>query len=115
MKQGNIILLQKNIAGDFPYSPVVRNLPSNAGDMGSIPGQETKIPHATECGQLKRKLQMVGNNNISFLENKSRQMRIDQTWKLSQQVTVSATGHTHRHTHTNMHIYTCAHTHTYTF
>ena len=94
---------------------MVRNLPSNAGDMGSIPGQETKIPHATECGQLKRKLQMVGNNNISFLENKSRQMRIDQTWKLSQQVTVSATGHTHRHTHTNMHIYTCAHTHTYTF
>ena len=34
----------------FPGSPVVKNLPSNAGDMGSIPGQGTKIPHA--AGQL---------------------------------------------------------------
>ena len=29
---------------------MVENLPSNAGDVGSIPGQGTKIPHAT--GQL---------------------------------------------------------------
>ena len=35
---------------DFPGGPVVKNLPSNAGDAGSIPGQETKIPHA--LGQL---------------------------------------------------------------
>ena len=35
---------------DFPGGPVVKNLPSNAGDMGLIPGQGTKIPHAT--GQL---------------------------------------------------------------
>jgi len=31
---------------DIPGGPVVRTLPSNAGDMGSIPGQATKIPHA---------------------------------------------------------------------
>ena len=36
------------ILGDFPGGPVVKNLPSNAGDAGSIPGQETKIPHAEE-------------------------------------------------------------------
>ena len=30
--------------------PVVKNPPSNAGDVGSIPGWGTKIPHAT--GQL---------------------------------------------------------------
>ena len=36
--------------GDFPGGPVVKNLPSNAGDAGSIPGQGTKIPHA--AGQL---------------------------------------------------------------
>ena len=36
--------------GDFPGGPVVKNLPYNAGDLGSIPGQGTKIPHAT--GQL---------------------------------------------------------------
>ena len=35
---------------DFPGGPVFKNLPSNAGDVGSIPGQGTKIPHAT--GQL---------------------------------------------------------------
>ena len=32
---------------DFPGGPVVKNLPSNAGDKGSIPGQGTKIPHAS--------------------------------------------------------------------
>ena len=31
--------------GDFPGGPEVKNLPSNTGDTGSIPGQETKIPH----------------------------------------------------------------------
>ena len=32
---------------DFPGGPVVKNLPSNTGDVGSIPGWGTKIPHAT--------------------------------------------------------------------
>ena len=36
--------------GDFPGGPVVKNPPSNAGDVGSIPGQGIKIPHAV--GQL---------------------------------------------------------------
>ena len=35
---------------DLPGGPVVENLPYNAGDAGSIPGQGAKIPHAT--GQL---------------------------------------------------------------
>ena len=35
---------------DFPNGPVVKNPLSNAGHTGSIPGQGTKIPHAT--GQL---------------------------------------------------------------
>ena len=35
---------------DFPGGPVVKNLPSNPGDMGWIPGRGTKIPHAS--GQL---------------------------------------------------------------
>ena len=45
----------KTIPGDFPGGPVVENLPSNAGDTGSIPGWETKIPHApakTRCSQI---------------------------------------------------------------
>ena len=31
---------------DFPDSPVVKNPPSSAVDIGLIPGQGTKIPHA---------------------------------------------------------------------
>ena len=34
----------------FPGGPVVKNLPYNAGDVGSIPGRGTEIPHA--MGQL---------------------------------------------------------------
>ena len=36
--------------GDFSGGPVVKNPSSNAGDVGSIPGWGTKIPHA--AGQL---------------------------------------------------------------
>ena len=32
---------------DFPGGPVVKNLPSNAGDTGSVPDWGPKIPHAT--------------------------------------------------------------------
>ena len=33
---------------DFPGGPVVKNLPCKTGDAGSIPGQGTDVPHATE-------------------------------------------------------------------
>ena len=37
--------------GDYPGGgPVVKNPPSNAGDVGSIPGRRTNIPRAV--GQL---------------------------------------------------------------
>ena len=41
---------KKKGGGDFPGGQVVKNLLSNAGDTGLIPGQGTKIPHA--AGQL---------------------------------------------------------------
>ena len=37
---------------DFSGGPVVKNQPSNAGDMDSLPCQGTKIPHA--AGQLSQ-------------------------------------------------------------
>ena len=40
----------KRAAWDFPGGPMVKNLPSSAGDAGSIPDRGTKIPLAT--GQL---------------------------------------------------------------
>ena len=42
---------------DFPRGSVVRNLPCNAGDMGSMSGLGTKIPHtmgAAKPTQSKR-------------------------------------------------------------
>ena len=33
---------------DLPGGPVVKNLPSSAGVVGSIPDRETKIPHASQ-------------------------------------------------------------------
>ena len=35
----------------LPDGPVVETLPSSAGGAGSIPGQGTKVPHATGCAQ----------------------------------------------------------------
>ena len=40
----NIKASKRNFLG----GPVVKNPPSNVGDVGSIPGQGTKIPHAVE-------------------------------------------------------------------
>ena len=37
-------ILQKIYSTDFPGGSVVKNLP--CGDVGSMPSQETKIPHA---------------------------------------------------------------------
>ena len=37
---------QLKISWDFPSDPVVKNPPCNAGDAGSIPSRETKIPRA---------------------------------------------------------------------
>ena len=33
---------------DVPGGPVMKSLPSNAGSMGSIPGQGVKTPHAAQ-------------------------------------------------------------------
>ena len=46
----NAYISSKTDTRDFPGGPVVKNPPYNAGDVGSIPGQGIKIPHA--AGQL---------------------------------------------------------------
>ena len=49
--QRNCLLKWKNYR-DFPGGPVVKNSSCNVGDLGSIPGQGTKIPHATRQPSL---------------------------------------------------------------
>ena len=43
----------KKAVWGFLGDPVVKNPPSNTRDMGSIPGQRTKIPHAAEQLSLR--------------------------------------------------------------
>ena len=45
--------MKSRFFGDFPAGPVVKNVPYNPGDMGSTPGQGTKIPHATDQLNLR--------------------------------------------------------------
>ena len=42
---------------DFRDDSMVKTLPSNVWDANSIPGQETKIPHATWPKKKKKKKQ----------------------------------------------------------
>ena len=46
----NFSMLNEEHFWEFPGSPVVKNPSCNAADMGSIPGQGTKISH--DAGQL---------------------------------------------------------------
>ena len=39
--------------GDFPGGPVVENLPYNAKDRSSVPGQGAEIPHAVGLLSLR--------------------------------------------------------------
>ena len=48
-----IIPIRRSCPGDFSGSPVVKNLPRNAGDKGVIPSWGTKIPHAVKQLRLR--------------------------------------------------------------
>ena len=39
---------KKNGFGVFPGGLVVKNLPCSTADVGSTPGQRTRVPHAAE-------------------------------------------------------------------
>ena len=41
-------MTSKSLSRDVPGGPVVRNLLDNAGDVDSIPGRGTKIPHEAQ-------------------------------------------------------------------
>ena len=62
---------QAEVGRDFPGGPVDKNPPSNAGNSGSIPGQGTKIPHATAL------LSPPGTTKISCAAIKTRCSQIN--------------------------------------
>ena len=45
---------QNLMVGDLPGGPVVKNLPGNTGDAGSIPGLWNKIPTCLEATKPTR-------------------------------------------------------------
>ena len=46
---------------DFPVVQRLRLYASNAGIVGSIPGQETKTPHAMQLAKKKKKKKVFLN------------------------------------------------------
>ena len=54
----------RHYKADFPGGPVVKNLPCNVGDTGSIPGRAIKIPHARHRGDLRTQQAKVGVGQI---------------------------------------------------
>ena len=51
---------KKIISRDFPGGPVIKNLPSSAGDTGLIPGRGTKSPYAVGQPSLCTAAREVG-------------------------------------------------------
>ena len=48
----------RQVSGNFPGGPVVKNLLSSGEDAGSTPGQGTKIPHAMWQAHLPKLLSL---------------------------------------------------------
>ena len=65
---GKNSLEDKRESRDFPGHPVVKTLPSSAGNAGSIPGQGTKIPQTSgqKTKNMKQK-QYCNKFNKDFL------------------------------------------------
>ena len=65
---------------DFPGGPMVKNLPCNAEEAGLIPGQGTRIPHATPKDphrqQRRLKILVVQPNKRNKYFKKERKKRI---------------------------------------
>ena len=67
----NLKLLQKKsitVSGTSLAVQWLRLCTSSIGGIGSIPGQRTKIPHATWCSQKKKKFITIF---LNVLENKN--------------------------------------------
>lgn len=65
---GCVISLDPHKTPDVGTSVVVQRLrfhAANAGDLGSIPGQGTEIPHAAQYGQEIKKIKLKTKNTLT--------------------------------------------------
>ena len=65
----------KQSRGDFPGGPVVKTLPSNAGDAGLIPGRGAKSPHASGPKNQNIKQKRYGNKFNKDFKNDPHQKK----------------------------------------
>ena len=72
--------LQDHHFGHFPGDSVVKNPPSNAGDMGSVPGQGTKITHAVEQQPRRSPHALTTESVLSRAEDKRSLRAADPGW-----------------------------------
>ena len=72
--------LQDHYFGHFPGYSVVKNPPSNAGDMGSVPGQGTKITHAVEQQPRRSPRALTTEPVLSRAEDKRSLRAADPGW-----------------------------------
>ena len=85
----------------FPGSPVVKTSPSSAGGVGSIPGQGTKIPHASRpkhqteanCNKFNKEFKNGPHQKKKSLKNKTKQMVLGQLNSPSQKNKVGPLAH----------------------
>ena len=62
---------------------MVKNLPSNAGDLGLIPGQGSKIPHAEQLSPHTATTEPPPRNErLGLLQGRSRVQQIRPACKL---------------------------------
>ena len=62
------ILSEKQDVGDFSGGSVVKISPSSEEDVGSIPGQGSKIPHALQPKNQTIKQEQYCTNSIKTLK-----------------------------------------------
>ena len=55
---------------------------SSAGDMGSIPGRGTRIPHAGRCGQKLKIQSKLGVSTFFRKESDSKYLRLNKPFSL---------------------------------
>ena len=59
--------IENDLFWDFPDGPVVKTSPSKAGGAGLIPGQGSKIPHASRLKNQEVKEKQIATNSIKTL------------------------------------------------
>ena len=67
----------------FPDGPLVKTLPSNTGDRGSVPGQEAKIPHASQRKTQNLKKKKYFNKFNKYFLNGAHKLKKKRQWWLN--------------------------------